>query len=200
MAFFAYLAYLVRPILCNKLNYNDTRLQKVTKPTHFLSNSARLFPEVFCVGARWAHAELRSNFRVEIGGVTTTHPLVFNVQCSKLASFSLLGIDRVWLIGVYYPYLLFFRKGNDKMAKVQISIDDDLLVKVDDYCKKNCITRSGFISMMCSQWLQKEELTKTLNILQGAMLKVTEGKDLPPEQQQEIDDYMRLVSMFNQAK
>jgi metal-responsive CopG/Arc/MetJ family transcriptional regulator len=86
------------------------------------------------------------------------------------------------------------------MAKVQISIDDDLLVKVDDYCKKNCITRSGFISMMCSQWLQKEELTKTLNILQGAMLKVTEGKDLPPEQQQEIDDYMRLVSMFNQAK
>ena len=86
------------------------------------------------------------------------------------------------------------------MAKVQISIDDDLLVKVDDYCKKNCITRSGFISMMCSQWLQKEELTKTLNILQGAMLKVTEGKDLPPEQQQELDDYMRLVSMFNQAK
>lgn len=86
------------------------------------------------------------------------------------------------------------------MAKVQISIDDDLLVKVDDYCKKNCITRSGFISMMCSQWLQKEELTKTLNLLQGAMLKVTEGKDLPPEQQQEIDDYMRLVSMFNQAK
>ena len=86
------------------------------------------------------------------------------------------------------------------MAKVQISIDDDLLVKVDDYCKKNCITRSGFISMMCSQWLQKEELTKTLNIFQGVMLKVTEGKDLPPEQQQELDDYMRLVSMFNQAK
>lgn len=83
------------------------------------------------------------------------------------------------------------------MAKVQISIDDELLGKVDSYCKEKFITRSGFIAMVCSEHLQREQLSKSLNTLNDVLAKVTDGKVLSEEQQKEYDDFSALVRLFN---
>ncbi len=37
--------------------------------------------------------------------------------------------------------------------KVTISLDDNLLKRIDDYAKKNGVKRSGLISIACSQYL-----------------------------------------------
>lgn len=83
------------------------------------------------------------------------------------------------------------------MAKVQISINDELLGKVDSYCKDMFITRSGFISLLCSQYLQKNEVTKVLNNLQDSLIKICDGKVLSPEEEQELEDILHLITLVN---
>ena len=80
------------------------------------------------------------------------------------------------------------------MAKVQISINDDLLERIDQYCKQNFIARGFFISLIASKHLQTEQLMQTLAALQAAMEAISTGRELTPEQEQELEEYKRIVS------
>lgn len=61
--------------------------------------------------------------------------------------------------------------------RVQISIDDNLLEKIDEYAKKNYLSRSGFISMASVQYLNQLEVADAMNQLNFLLEKlVLEGK------------------------
>lgn len=47
--------------------------------------------------------------------------------------------------------------------KVQISVPDGLLERIDSYCKQNRYTRSGFISLCVGQYLDAKEASPELN-------------------------------------
>ena len=47
--------------------------------------------------------------------------------------------------------------------KVQVSVPDGLLERIDAYCDKNRYTRSGFISLCVSQYLDAKEITPEVN-------------------------------------
>lgn len=51
------------------------------------------------------------------------------------------------------------------MAKVNISINDDLLKRVDDVAEKNYLSRSGLISQATQQYITSLELSETLKDL-----------------------------------
>ena len=53
------------------------------------------------------------------------------------------------------------------MAKVQISIDDVLLSEIDSFAEKNYQTRSGFISMACSEYI------RTMKAMDGVKYETT---------------------------
>lgn len=61
--------------------------------------------------------------------------------------------------------------------RVQISIDDNLLEKIDEYAKKNYLSRSGFISMASVQYLNQLEVADAMHQLNFLLEKlVLEGK------------------------
>lgn len=55
------------------------------------------------------------------------------------------------------------------MAKVAISVSDELLMSMDSYAKDNYMTRSGFVSMCCNQFLQAKELQRVIGSMADSM-------------------------------
>lgn len=58
------------------------------------------------------------------------------------------------------------------MAKVAISVSDELLMSMDSYAKENYMTRSGFVSMCCNQFLQAKELQRLVGSMVLSMEKM----------------------------
>lgn len=46
--------------------------------------------------------------------------------------------------------------------KLSISLNDDLLKEIDEYCEANFMTRSGLISFACSQVLNQQKANNVL--------------------------------------
>lgn len=50
-----------------------------------------------------------------------------------------------------------------KSKKINITVPDTLLEKVDAYAEKNAMTRSGLIQLAMSQYIQAQEMMPNLN-------------------------------------
>lgn len=58
--------------------------------------------------------------------------------------------------------------------KIQISLDDELLARVDNCADANYMSRSGFISEACVQLLNQRELISSINRISYACQKVAD--------------------------
>ena len=83
------------------------------------------------------------------------------------------------------------------MVKVQISMQEDLLNKIDDFAKSNFMNRSAFISMVCNQYLQAKEVTEHLKDLTFSVRKIADGQEVDTETMQKIEDFERLAKVLN---
>ena len=60
--------------------------------------------------------------------------------------------------------------------KVNVNINDESLKKIDEYCKKNCITRTGFVNQVVNEFFNNLEVMKTLNDYLPTLEKLIEEK------------------------
>ena len=89
------------------------------------------------------------------------------------------------------------------MAKVAISIPDDLLFSIDTYTKNNFQTRSGFISMCCTQFLQSIELQRVIGAMSDAMQRVAalaEEGQIDEAALREIEQFSQVAKVLTQTK
>lgn len=82
------------------------------------------------------------------------------------------------------------------MAKIQISINDDLLAEVDAFRKVNFISRSGLITQGLTQLLLQHKLTKCLFDMSLAMNKIIDDKTIDEETILKIKDFERLIALL----
>lgn len=78
--------------------------------------------------------------------------------------------------------------------KINISINDDLVKRIDDYSKSNFLTRSGFISMCANDYLNQKEFFKCVSDLTVIMQKVSETNILSDE---DVAKLKQIESVFN---
>ena len=81
------------------------------------------------------------------------------------------------------------------MAKVQISIDDELLKRLDLYVARNYTTRSGALSMFCNQGLITDEIKVYLKTVAEAMKTIAENNQIDDESLQELRAFQKLVEL-----
>lgn len=81
------------------------------------------------------------------------------------------------------------------MAKVQISIDDKLLSRIDTYADENYISRSGLISMGMSEYLNTKETMLLIKNLNLAVQKIADQGIVDDDTLQDIQDFQRLCKM-----
>ena len=72
--------------------------------------------------------------------------------------------------------------------KIQISIDDNLLVRADTFANQNYLSRSGLVALSLSHYLRQEELLSSIKNCSLAIQKVAHEGKLDP----------KTVELFNE--
>lgn len=86
------------------------------------------------------------------------------------------------------------------MAKVQISIDDELLQRVDRQADANYMSRSGLISLACSQFLNSQDVMLAIKDISLAMRKIADNGTVDQETMEQLEDFERLSRMLTGVK
>lgn len=84
--------------------------------------------------------------------------------------------------------------------KVQISINDELLKRIDDYADNSYTTRSGVISLATSQFLNSAEVVFAVRDMALCMRKIADCGTVDEETQKKLEDFERLSSMLLASK
>jgi metal-responsive CopG/Arc/MetJ family transcriptional regulator len=87
-------------------------------------------------------------------------------------------------------------KGGLKMARVQISMDDDVLQKVDDFAKKAALSRSAFLSMAAVDYIAAKEKAP---LITSAFSSVAALLDARVKGEISQDEFQRRVDGLNQS-
>jgi predicted transcriptional regulator len=87
-----------------------------------------------------------------------------------------------------------------KMAKINISINDDLLQRLDEYADHTYNTRSGTITLALSQLLGADELIRGVSSMSLAMQKIADTGNIDDETMKELEDFQRLANMLVATK
>ena len=80
--------------------------------------------------------------------------------------------------------------------KIGISMNSDLLSRIDAYAEDNYISRSGLISMACNQYLNAMELQSCLNRLTLAVERVAENTAIDEQSKRDIEDFERVARLI----
>lgn len=80
--------------------------------------------------------------------------------------------------------------------KLQISLDDELVARIDNCADKNYMSRSGFISQACVQLLNQTELVTSINRISYACQKVAESNQLDEDTKQQFREFELLAKIM----
>lgn len=80
--------------------------------------------------------------------------------------------------------------------KVGITLDDELMKRIDEYADENYMSRSGLISLAVTQYLNANDVTKSIKEMAVCMRKIADTGKIDKESQEKLDDFERLAKML----
>ena len=86
------------------------------------------------------------------------------------------------------------------MAKVQITLDDKLLDRIDTYADENYMSRSGLVSLAATQFLNSADITKAVKDLSLAMRKIADTGTVDHETMEQLEDFERVAQYLTPKK
>jgi metal-responsive CopG/Arc/MetJ family transcriptional regulator len=83
--------------------------------------------------------------------------------------------------------------------KIQISIDEKLVKRIDDYASKNYMSRSGFISLATSQYLNQNDVLSLFQELTIAVRKIGNTGNIDEDTKKLLEDFQHVYDLYNKA-
>ena len=83
--------------------------------------------------------------------------------------------------------------------KVQITLDDELMKRVDAYADENYMSRSGLLSIAVTQYLNTKEMIGAITRMGIAMEKIADKGEIDEQTQHELEDFQRICALFGSA-
>lgn len=80
--------------------------------------------------------------------------------------------------------------------KINISINDDLLTRVDKYVEQNYSTRSGVISLALSQFLATQEVSNLLRGMNVAMQRIADKGMVDDETYKQLEEFETICNVL----
>lgn len=80
--------------------------------------------------------------------------------------------------------------------KVGITLDDELMKRIDDYADENYMSRSGLISLACTQYLNTAEVTHAIKEMALCMRKIADSGKVDHETMEQLKDFERLSKIL----
>lgn len=84
--------------------------------------------------------------------------------------------------------------------KVNVTLDDELMQRVDSYADENYMSRSGLLSLACTQFLNAADVTRAIKDMALAMRKIADSGEIDAESKQQLEDFERLSKMLYGGK
>lgn len=80
--------------------------------------------------------------------------------------------------------------------KVQVSLDEKLVERIDNYADANYMSRSGLISFATSQFLNQADVILMVKDMSLAMRKISEKGTVDHDTLEQLEDFERLCKMI----
>lgn len=80
--------------------------------------------------------------------------------------------------------------------KVQVSLDDKLMDRVDAYAKSNYMSRSALISLATTEYLNHSDVISVIKDIGLCMRKIADNGSVDDETLKELEDYERLCKVL----
>lgn len=80
--------------------------------------------------------------------------------------------------------------------KVGITINDDLLVRLDKFADDNYMSRSGLISLAVTQYLNYAEASHAVRDLALTMRRIADNNCIDEVSRKQLEDFERFSQMF----
>lgn len=80
--------------------------------------------------------------------------------------------------------------------KVNITLDEELMRRVDEYAEENYLNRSSLVSLATTQFLNAADVTKAIKDMAFAMRKIADCGEIDDETKRELEDFERLSRML----
>lgn len=80
--------------------------------------------------------------------------------------------------------------------KVQITLDDALMERLDAYADENYMTRSGLVSLAVTQYLNANDVTKAVKEMAVCMRKIADNGIVDHETMKQLEDFERLSKIL----
>lgn len=80
--------------------------------------------------------------------------------------------------------------------KVQISLDDDLMARVDNFASRNYMSRSGVVNQACLSYLITNELQFAIKDMAHSMRKIADTGEVDVETRIQLEDFERITKMI----
>lgn len=84
--------------------------------------------------------------------------------------------------------------------KVQITLDDDLIKRIDNYADENYMSRSGLLSLAVTQYLNTADVTKAIKDMALSMRKIADTGKIDHETKEQLEDFERVAKMLYLSK
>lgn len=84
--------------------------------------------------------------------------------------------------------------------KINITLDDKLLNRLDVYADENYMSRSGLISLACTQFLNSAEVVGVVKEMGAAINKIADMGGVDDDTQKQIEDLGRTMRFLIQQK
>ena len=88
------------------------------------------------------------------------------------------------------------------MAKVKINItlDEELMRRIDEYAEENYLNRSSLISLATTQFLNAADVTKAIRDLSFCVRKIADTGVIDEESRRQLEDFERLSRLLSGSK
>lgn len=81
-------------------------------------------------------------------------------------------------------------------VKVQITMDEELLSRLDSWADDNYLTRSGLITVAVGQYLNQVEAVKSVKGIALSLRKIADTGNVTDAQMKELEDFGRAVEIL----
>lgn len=87
------------------------------------------------------------------------------------------------------------------MYKVNLTFPPELIHRIDDYCKRNYLSRSGFVQMVCTSFLNADRMTTAMEELTALVRRMAEEQqntgNVSEMDMQQLEDIERILKMIS---
>ena len=85
-------------------------------------------------------------------------------------------------------------------VKVNVTLDEDLLFRIDNYAEVNYLNRSSLVSLATTQFLNAADVSKAIVDLAFSVRKIADTGSIDEETRKKIEDFERISRSLTGTK